>query len=397
MKIQILIVANHLLGSDLGSGGDILFLELARRWQRSGNDVHILVAEAGQATCAQVVGAQHVTVLPGSWVDDPQRYRDQLLLVALVYLLRSIRALRLIRHIDADVLYTPGDFWCDVLPAAVRKTQQRRLTWAAAIFHINDAPHRRRGNSLAASVLSWLAQRASFWLVKRAADVIFPLNSSVRTALIARGWPAQKLHVNGAGLDVEKFSEIPVQPKRFTACYLGRINPTKGVFDLPAVWAIVVEKIPQSSLVMMGGGSPTWDAQLRRAIADAGMEQHVQVLGFVPSNTAYRHLKDSMLFISASTEEGFGISAAEAMACGVPVVAYDLPAYREFFPRGMTRVPVGDTHAFAAAIIRLLTDRAFYAEQCRAALATAAQYDWDHVAERELEIIQRSHVGNATM
>lgn len=382
-----------MLGSDLGSGGDMLFLEIARRWQRGGNHVRILVAAAGQRSCAEVIGPANVTVLPGSWIDDPQRYRDRPLLVALVYLLRSVRALRLIRHIDADVLYTPGDFWCDVLPAAVKKTQQRSLTWAAAIFHINEAPHHRRGNSFPASVLSWLAQRASFWLVKRAADVVFPLNSSVRTALITRGWPAQKLHVHGAGLDVKKLAEIPSRPKRFSACYLGRINPTKGVFDLPAIWAMVVEKVPDSALVIMGGGSPTWDARLRQTIAGAGVTKEVHALGFVPARTAYRHLKDSTMFISASTEEGFGMSAAEAMACGVPVVAYDLPAYREFFPQGMTRVPVGDTHAFAAAIIRLLTDRTFYAEQCQAALKTAAQYDWDRVAAREFDIITRAHTG----
>lgn len=388
--MNILFIANHVLGNDLGSGGDILFLELARRWQRRGHQVRVLVAAAGQRSCAEVVGSANVMALPGSWVDDPRRYRDRPLLVALVYLLRSVRALRIMPRLTADIVYTPGDFWCDVLPAAVKKKQQRDLTWAAAIFHINEAPHRRRGNSFPASVLSWLAQRASFWLVKRTADVVFPLNSSVRMALIGRGWPAEKLHVDGAGLDVDTLSKIPVRPKRFSACYLGRINPSKGVFDLPAIWTMVVEKIPSSSLIVMGGGSSTWDTRLQRAIADAGLTKEIHALGFVPSSTAYRHLKDSAIFISASTEEGFGMSAAEAMACGVPVVAYDLLAYREFFPHGMTRVPVGDTRAFAAAIIRLLTDETLYREQCQAALATAAQHDWDRVAAREFEIIKRS-------
>lgn len=387
--MKILIVANHILGNDLGSGGDRLFLELTRRWQQWGHHVHVLVAAAGQHSCAHVVGATNVTVLPGSWLDAPQRYRDRPLLVALVYLVRSVRALYIMPRLTADIVYTPGDFWCDVLPAAVKKIQQPNLTWAAAIFHINEAPHRRRGNSLAASVLSWLAQRVSFWLIKRTADVVFPLNSSVRTALITRGWPAQKLHVHGAGLDVEKFTKIPSRPKRFTACYLGRINPTKGVFDLPAIWAMVVEKIPDSSLIVMGGGSPTWDARLRQAIADAGVMNKVRALGFVPSSLAYRHLKDSTIFISASTEEGFGISAAEAMACGVPVVAYDLPAYREFFPQGMTRVPVGDTRAFADAVVLLLTDPKLYHAQRTAALATAARLDWDQVARAELAILER--------
>jgi len=79
------------------------------------------------------------------------------------------------------------------------------------------------------------------------------------------------------------------------------------------------------------------------------------------------------------------------------VVAYDLPAYREFFPQGMTRVPVGDRRAFAAAIIRLLTDKTFYREQCQAAVATVARYDWDRVAAEEFDIIKRARVGEKAM
>lgn len=388
--MTILIIANHVLGNTLGSGGDILLTELAQRWQKRGHHVHLLVAAAGEQSCARMIGSKNVTAIPGSWLDDPKRYCDRPLLVAVVYLLRSIRALHLIRRLEADVLYTPGDFWCDVLPAAVKKIQHHNLIWAAAIFHINESPLKRQGNSLPASLLSWLAQRASFVLIRRLANIVFPLNTGVQTALLKRGWPARRLYVQGAGLDVGTFTTISARSKRFSACYIGRINPTKGVFDLPKIWALVTQQMPDSSLILMGSGSPTWEAQLQQVIIDAGVAKNVRYLGFVPSPEAYRNVKESRLFISASTEEGFGMSIAEAMACGLPVVAYDLPVYREFFPHGMTPVPMGDTQAFAAAIIKLLTDTELYQAQRAAALAMVASYDWDHVAGAELTIMERA-------
>lgn len=390
--MKILVIATHILSNDIGSGGDVLFINIARRWQQQGNDVQVLLATAGSEAYTQACAPARSLMLSRTWLDNSRRYFGHPLLIALVYIGRAVRAIPLVQRLPAEVLYTPGDFWCDVLPTVVKKIRQPRVTWAAAIFHINDPPWRRRGNSLIASVLSWMAQRLSFFLIKWQANVIFALNHAVKKSLVENGFTPERIYVMGAGIDRAALEKIPEYTPRYAACSVGRINPTKGVIALPAIWKRVVEAVPGSQLVIVGKASTAWEKQLRVAIATAGMQEHVMYKGYLPSAAdVVRCLKESRLFISASTEEGFGISIAEAMMCGRPVVAYDLPVYREFFTDGITSAPVGDTAAFARAIIRLLTDANHYATQRRAAKHAVAGYDWDTVARAELRCIREAH------
>ena len=395
--MRILFVTAHVLSGEIGSGGEIVWTELARRWQACGHEVSLLVPETAAAAYAAAVHPASVVLLPHSWLDDPRWYFGHPLRIAIVYLLRSLRVPRLLGHVGAEIFYTPGDFWCDVLPTALFRRRSPSVLWAAAVFHVNASPLFRRGNSLGASILSFLAQRASFVLLKRFADVIFALNTDVRAALLRRGFTPERVRVLGAGVDTQKFSAAPQWPKQYAACFLGRINPTKGVFDLPEIWAQVKRVLPDRRLLIIGKASAAWERQLAAAIRDTGVADLVEYRGFVSPAEVVAGLASSSLLLAPSTEEGFGISIAEAMACGLPVVAYDLPAYREFFPQGMTRVPVGDRRAFAAAIIRLLTDKTFYREQCQAAVATVARYDWDRVAAKEFDIIKRARVGEKAM
>ena len=191
----------------------------------------------------------------------------------------------------------------------------------------------------------------------------------------------------GAGLDPRHFAQLPPQVKKYAACYLGRINPTKGVFDLPKIWADVTKKVPGSKLIIIGKATLAWEKRLQDAIRAAHVEDMVEYAGHVTTARVHEYLQMSRVVVSASTEEGYGLSIAEAMACGLPAVVFDLPAYQEFFPSGVTRIAIGDMKGFASGIARLLTDARFYATESEVARAVVQQYDWNKVAARELDVI----------
>jgi glycosyltransferase involved in cell wall biosynthesis len=81
--------------------------------------------------------------------------------------------------------------------------------------------------------------------------------------------------------------------------------------------------------------------------------------------------------------ESWTIAVCEALACGVPVVAYDIPPYAEIYGDIVQTAPVGDNLAMAKNVIRILSDvtvRESLREQSR---AVGRRYTWDDSANRE--------------
>ncbi len=236
-------------------------------------------------------------------------------------------------------------------------------------------------------MVSYVLQRLSFRLIKRHADIIFVLNGAVKSQLVDLGFEPERIVITGAGVDLERIdrAEAPAEPQ-FDACFAGRLNPTKGIFDLAPTWRKVVDQLPDAKLLVMGGGDE-WRGALKSGIAGQGLEGHISVAGFVPDEDYHSSIKGCRVFIAPSYEEGFNIALCEGMACGLPAVAYSLSVYRELFGKGPTLVPTGDTDAMAREIVKLLTDRRYHGERAAAASESARRYDWQRVAATALTAI----------
>lgn len=76
------------------------------------------------------------------------------------------------------------------------------------------------------------------------------------------------------------------------------------------------------------------------------------------------------------------------MACRLPAVAYDLPALREIFPKGVIRIKMRDYQAFADNILELLGSKAKYDELSEDAVTMASQYSWHETAAKELSYLR---------
>lgn len=168
---------------------------------------------------------------------------------------------------------------------------------------------------------------------------------------------------------------------------MGRLIPSKGIFDLAEIWKLVVEKSPKTRLAVIGTGEEVMKDRLKELIRKNSLDNNIELLGFLPKREVIRVLKSARVFLFPSWEEGWGISVAEAMACGLPVVAYDLPVYKEIFSSGITKVPLGATGQFADEVIQLLSDKELLVKMGQDALSQSSVYDWDIVAKQEFETL----------
>lgn len=280
-----------------------------------------------------------------------------------------------------DVVYSASDFLPDVIPAFIRKMMRRPTCWVQKVYHL--IPPDRVG--------PYWAQRISFRLIRRMADLVIVDNSILKKELEGMGFSSEKVEVNYPGIDVEYFRTIRGAGKAsYDGVFLGRLHPSKGIFDLIEIWSLVVSRSPHARLAIIGGGDDGVRKELKARIGAAGLSSCVDVLGTLGDEEAFGTIKAGKVFLFPSREEGFGMAILEAMACGVPAVAWDLPVYREVFPAGLVRIPPLRFDAFAETVIGLLQDADRRAAVRLDAMEIVPRYDWRQVVAREISLIRRA-------
>jgi len=174
--------------------------------------------------------------------------------------------------------------------------------------------------------------------------------------------------------------------------FVGRHDPRKGLPELMTACAALARDGVPFRLIIVGDGA------LRRRIegmVQGPLQGRVHFEGRVSNEHLPRYYASADLFCSpARGGESFGIVLLEAMACGVPIVATDLPGYRTVLTPGREGlvVPPRDPAALTTALRALLDDRALRADMGARGIETARGYAWPGVAAR-LEEIYGSLVG----
>jgi phosphatidylinositol alpha-mannosyltransferase len=121
-------------------------------------------------------------------------------------------------------------------------------------------------------------------------------------------------------------------------------------------------------------------------------EDGIDILGFVDDETLTEELAAAKLLVAPSLgNESFGMTITRAFACAAPVVASDIPGYREVVTEGTgALVPPGDAEALAETVAALLADEPARAERGRAARERAvSEYAWTLLARRLVECYRR--------
>lgn len=227
-------------------------------------------------------------------------------------------------------------------------------------------------------------------LCLKKADLIFAVSTQIKKRLVQMGLDENRIFVVGGGIYYSEIKSTIYPKKKYAASFLGRIAQKKGIFDLIDMWKEIVKQHPRQRLLVIGDGDPKIVNEVKRRIMTYNLQENIIMPGFVTGKNKYRLLKESKVFVFPSYAEGFAQVVCEAMACGLPVIAYDLPEYKEWYGEHIAYVQTGDLNDLLHKTLQLLRNKKLRDEMGRKGVMRAKNYSWDSVSEYELEVITRT-------
>jgi glycosyltransferase involved in cell wall biosynthesis len=229
----------------------------------------------------------------------------------------------------------------------------------------------------------------SRWKYSRGPDRLIAISGRVREVLIEDGVPASRIALIPSGIDLETPPPPEGPPLRERAgapegapivLTIASLADYKDHPTLLDAAARLKTREPMTRWVVCGAGGLL--EPMRAQVERRGLSGRVRYIGFVPG--ARGLLPRADVFCLSSKTEGLGTSVLDAMAAGVPVVATaggGIPEMIEHEVTGLL-VPVGDGAALAAAIDRLLDDRALARRLADAARARVRDFDIQRTIDR---------------
>ncbi len=129
--------------------------------------------------------------------------------------------------------------------------------------------------------------------------------------------------------------------------------------------------------------------RLKKEVYELKAEHFITLSGFITDNDMVAIYSQAQAFISASTMEGFGLPALEAMSIGCPVICSDIPVFREIYGNVITYFNPYDTDDIREKIGQILTLSKAKREKLKQEYKKQIkQYSWDRTAEETVKIYE---------
>lgn len=379
-KIKILVVFNSL--KKVVGGASRHIIEVANYWQDS-CEIDFLISKSGYEAMEKYVEKDTGNIILYSAPFDNSRYR------ILTYTSRIIKNFLMIPQIkkDYDVIIAPNYLPQNIIPTIFYKRKNSKLV---VYFHtVQPALRTSYLDSLNflqryISLINW---NLCFFLSKKKFNLIFVVNNITRDYFIGKGFqPNRVIEVNNA-IPYNKIVNIKQEKKEYEAIYLSRLTKRKGILDLVDIWNILIKTKPSAKICVVGDGDDK--NEFIKKIKKNNLEKNIILTGGVSDDEKFCLMKRSKLFLFPSYYEAKPIVLIEALACELPVVAYDLSIYKENYNGYIFTVEMGNIEMMAKKTNEILENMQDYESLIKESKEFVSQFDWEIVAKKGLSDIKK--------
>lgn len=263
------------------------------------------------------------------------------------------------------------------------------LSWWAVLF--SPAP-------VVASFLSFHESRVMQGISQLARPLFYLLNRKLAAKIAISQAAADyaciafpgEFRVIPAGIDLGRFVPLGERSGREAlVLFVGRLDPRKGIMDLLEAFDRLKVGSVGLRLLVVGDGPQRQVAE--EYVGEHGLEKRVEFAGRVSDEELPEYYRRADLYCSpARGGESFGLVLLEAMASGLPVVAYGNEGYRQVLSGrlGEYLVEVGDIDGLRVKIEQLVLDGALRKEMGSLSLDKAKNYGWSRIAGEVEKVYQ---------
>lgn len=139
------------------------------------------------------------------------------------------------------------------------------------------------------------------------------------------------------GVDVSDrpadLAEAVISDREKIVLFLARLSPKKGIPDLLQAWSMIDRR--GHELHIHGYGPDSYRAFLEQRIAALGIASHVKLRDPLYGEAKWRKLQQSSIYVLPSYSENFGITIAEALLSGLPIITTKATPWGELASRGL--------------------------------------------------------------
>jgi glycosyltransferase involved in cell wall biosynthesis len=301
--------------------------ELSKRFIDSGDEVTVFTSSLVGSGSYEELFDGKLKIYRVGLIKNPLHRRNQWAFVG--YVLSSYRLLNHVKNLDVLDVNQFSSF-----PGSIMS----RILNIPSVYTIHDSGRIR------------LKRLPSFLLLKSVQFnirqlLIITVSNEVKRKLTQNlRFRPDQIYVVPNGIDYQRIrKDVKGYGKHYKnrILYVGRLVQYKQVDHLITALSLLRSRGLEASLDIIGMGEEY--ENLKKLSYSLGLREKVRFYGYLYNKTQlFRRIAQADLFVNPSRHEGFGITLLEAMAAGTPVIAYDLPCYRDFTVNGVDSLLVKD-------------------------------------------------------